>query len=246
MFFSTLLPAILLPLAGTLLGVFPFLFTSRGSFSYQRYLTASAAGIMLAASIWSLLQPAIVLCTGALSFFPPVLGFLVGIAAIAALEKALQNRLNDRRSGMLMLAVTLHNFPEGMAVGVALAGFLHTGQLSLADAMLLSLGIAVQNIPEGAIIFAPMRAKGCSRKKAFFFTALSGIVEPIGALITLWLTAFFTPLLPYILSFAAGCMIYVVADEMIPAAKESKESAEPTLVFACGFALMMLLDLALG
>lgn len=244
--YSALLPGILLPFAGTMLGVIPFLFSDHYSLEKERYLTAAAAGVMLAASIWSLLQPAIRLCKGPLSFLPPAVGFLFGVLFIAALEDILRRNKQRKRQSLLMLAVTLHNFPEGMAVGVALSGLIHSNALTAAEAAIMSLGIAIQNIPEGAIIYAPLRARGDSRRKAFLLTLLSGIVEPVGAVLTLLLTSLFTPLLPFILSFAAGAMIFVVADDMIPAAKAGKENAKPTLVFSAGFALMMILDIALG
>ncbi len=247
MFVKAVLPGMLLPFAGTMLGVFPFLFRRRSfSETLSRYLTAFSAGVMTAASIWSLLLPAIERSQEPLAFLPAAVGLLMGGGVIALFERicAHQNRPSD--TDFTMLAITLHNFPEGLAVGVALSGLYHTGAVSLVEAMLLSLGIAIQNIPEGAIIFAPLRAKGKSVPEALSGTFLSGIVEPVGALLSFLLTGLFAPLLPYILSFAAGAMLFVVADDMLPSIQAQQKSAKPALVFLLGFALMMILDIALG
>ncbi len=242
-----LLAAIFLPFFGTVLGGILFLWNN-GVFNKrkQRYLNAAAGGIMFAAAIWSLLIPSVELSSFSVKWLPTVLGFLFGGILIALLEKMLQKTYTKNDGSMLMLAVTIHNFPEGMAVGVALSGLVHSDAISLTAACMLSFGIAVQNIPEGAIIYAPIRSRGKSKLSAMMYTVLSGIVEPLGALLTFLLTAVFEPLLPFILAFAAGAMIYVVADEMLPAAAEEKENAWPSLFFMLAFSLMMLLDIALG
>lgn len=236
---------ILLPFWGTVLGgVLAWSGNRLLHSSALRPLNAMAAGVMCAAALFSLLVPAVQLSPASVPWLPPVAGFLLGGLCILLLERLLPKACTKKDGSLLMLAVTLHNLPEGMAVGVALAGLHHTGIISPAGAMALSLGIAIQNIPEGAIIYAPMHARGESQKKALLYSVLSGVVEPIGALITFLFTGFFTPLLPYILAFAAGAMLYVVADEMLPAAKGN--SPLPTLLFMVSFATMMLLDVAFG
>lgn len=242
---TAVLPGILLPFFGTVLGV--LLAMCAGGICSSKnlgYLNAVAAGVMTAASFFSLLLPSIELSSAAAPWFPAVSGFILGGLCILLLEKFLAKPHAKKDGSMLMLAVTLHNFPEGMAVGVALSGLYQTGMVSLLGALMLSLGIAIQNIPEGAIIYAPLYAKGVSRKKAFVLGVLSGVVEPIGAVITFCFTSFFSPLLPYILSFTAGAMIFVVADEMIPSGKEGNPSPLPTILFIVSFAAMMLLDVA--
>ena len=239
------LSIVFVPLIGTLLGGLLLLW-KRNSFSKngEQFLNHAAGGIMFAAAVWSLLIPAVENSFFFPVWFPVITGFLSGGILIALLEKFLSN--NDKKGGsMLMLAVTIHNFPEGMAVGVALAGFA-AGNSALSCVALLSLGIAIQNIPEGAIIYAPMRKCGRSRRISLLYTFLSGIVEPVGALLAFFLTAIFQPLMPFILSFAAGAMIFVVADEMMPEGKSNRTSSLPALIFMCSFSLMMLLDIALG
>lgn len=226
----------------------------------QRSLAGFAAGVMVAASIWSLLIPAIDQAThlGKLSFLPAFAGFWCGILFLLALdhliphlhvgsEQAEGPKSNLSRTVMMVLAVTLHNIPEGMAVGVMYAGFLSDNpQITAASALALSLGIAIQNFPEGAIISMPLRGEGMSRTKAFVCGVLSGIVEPIGALLTIWLTSSIRPALPYFLSFAAGAMIYVVVEELIPESQNGEHTNIGTIGVAVGFALMMVLDVALG
>lgn len=236
---------ILLPFLGTLIGTVLIVFFRHFlTPSKLSFLNALAAGVMTAAAVWSLLLPAISLSEKPFHWLPPLLGFLLGTFCILMLEHVLSNRRTNQ-TGMLYLAVTLHNFPEGMAVGIAMAVLSYTENLSLSAALILSLGIAIQNIPEGAIVYAPLLSGGMDSKKAFWLSVLSGAVEPAGALLTFTLTAFCTPLLPYFLSFAAGAMLYVVADEMIPSAKQSSSSL-PSVIFIFGFALMMVLDVAFG
>lgn len=226
----------------------------------QRSLAGFAAGVMVAASIWSLLIPAIDQSAhlGKLSFLPAFAGFWCGILFLLALdhliphlhvgsEQAEGPKSNLSRTVMMVLAVTLHNIPEGMAVGVIYAGFLSDNpQITAASALALSLGIAIQNFPEGAIISMPLRAEGMKKSKAFVGGVLSGIVEPIGAVLTILAAHFIIPALPYLLSFAAGAMLYVVVEELIPEMSQGHHSDIGTLCFAVGFSLMMILDVALG
>lgn len=226
----------------------------------QRSLAGFAAGVMVAASIWSLLIPAIDQSAhlGKLSFLPAFAGFWCGILFLLALdhliphlhvgsEQAEGPKSNLSRTVMMVLAVTLHNIPEGMAVGVIYAGFLSDNpQITAASALALSLGIAIQNFPEGAIISLPLRSEGNKRGKSFALGVLSGAVEPVGAILAIALASIVTPILPYMLAFAAGAMIYVVVEELIPEASEGEHSNLGTIAFAIGFALMMMLDVALG
>ena len=252
---------ILIPFVGTTLGaacVF-FLRKTLGK-SVQRALAGFAAGIMVAASIWSLLIPAIEQSEnlGTLSFIPAVVGFWIGISFLLALDYLIphlhigsdqaegpKSRLG--RTTMMVLAVTLHNIPEGMAVGVMYAGFLaENAQITATSALALSIGIAIQNFPEGAIISMPLRAEGESKGKAFLGGVLSGVVEPIGAVLTILAAQLVIPALPYLLSFAAGAMLYVVVEELIPEMSQGQHSNIGTIFFAVGFSLMMILDVALG
>ena len=226
----------------------------------QRSLAGFAAGVMVAASIWSLLIPAIEQSegTGKLSFLPAFIGFWVGVLFLLLLDHLIphlhvgsnqaegpKSRLG--RSTMMVLAVTLHNIPEGMAVGVVYAGFLAgTAQITAASALVLSLGIAIQNFPEGAIISMPLRAEGESKDKTFLGGVLSGVVEPVGAMLTILAAQLVIPALPYFLSFAAGAMLYVVVEELIPEMSQGKHSDIGTVFFAVGFSVMMTLDVALG
>lgn len=244
---AVFLPAVLLPFAGTLLGVLLIMFADRYlNLQNMRYLHAASAGVMTAASFFSLLLPSIETAGNTVPWLPAVSGFLLGGLSLFLIEKAMDTPQSKKDGRMLMLAVTLHNFPEGMAVGVALAGLFQAEIVSLSGALMLSLGIAIQNIPEGAIIYAPLYAGGASRKKAFTAGLLSGLVEPVGAVIAFGFTSLFTPILPYILSFTAGAMIFVAADEMIPASKEGTSSSLPAVLFIASFAAMMLLDVAFG
>ena len=252
---------ILIPFVGTTLGAACVFFMRKTlSKSVQRALAGFAAGIMVAASIWSLLIPAIKQSEnmGTLSFVPAVVGFWIGILFLLALDHLIPHlhvgsdqaegpKSKLGRTTMMVLAVTLHNIPEGMAVGVMYAGFLaENAQITATSALVLSLGIAIQNFPEGAIISMPLRAQGITKRRAFVYGTLSGIVEPIAAFLTIWLTGFVVPLLPYFLSFAAGAMIYVVVEELIPEAQNGKHTNVGTIGVAAGFTLMMILDVALG
>lgn len=203
-----------------------------------------AAGIMVAASIWSLIIPAMEQSEkmGKLAFIPAVMGFWFGIIFLMILDRFVR-----KETCMMVLAVTLHNLPEGMAVGAVYAGWLSGDSgISIMAALALSFGIAIQNFPEGAIISMPLRAEGISRKKSFFYGTLSGIVEPVGAVLTILAAGFVVPLLPYFLSFAAGAMIYVVVEELIPEMSEGKQSNVGTLMFTFGFTVMMALDVLFG
>ena len=226
----------------------------------QRSLAGLAAGVMVAASIWSLLIPAIDQSThlGKLSFLPAFAGFWCGILFLLALdhliphlhvgsEQAEGPKSNLSRTVMMVLAVTLHNIPEGMAVGVMYAGFLSDNpQITAASALALSLGIAIQNFPEGAIISLPLRAEGESKGRAFLGGVFSGVVEPIGAVLTILAAQLVIPALPYLLSFAAGAMLYVVVEELIPEMSQGRHSNLGTVFFAVGFSVMMVLDVALS
>ena len=226
----------------------------------QRSLAGFAAGVMVAASIWSLLIPAIEQSEsmGRLSFLPAFIGFWIGILFLLLLDHMIPHlhvgseqtegpKRNLSRTAMMVLAVTLHNIPEGMAVGVIYAGFLAGNTLiTAAGALALSVGIAIQNFPEGAIISMPLRAEGESKSRAFWGGVLSGVVEPIGAVLTILAAQFVIPVLPYLLSFAAGAMLYVVVEELIPEMSQGEHSNIGTIFFAVGFSVMMVLDVALG
>ena len=226
----------------------------------QRALTGFAAGVMMAASIWSLLIPAIARSAerGRWAFAPAAVGFWVGVLFLLGLDHAIPHLHRNaqqtegpksqlRRTTMMVLAVTLHNIPEGMAVGVVYAGYLAgDAQITSAGALALSLGIAIQNFPEGAIISLPLRAEGMGQSKAFAGGVLSGVVEPVGAVVTIWAAQAVLPALPYLLSFAAGAMLYVVVEELIPEMSQGQHSNVGTLCFALGFSVMMALDVALG
>ncbi len=249
-----------IPLIGTSLGAaMVFILRKNISESLQKVLTGFAAGVMVAASFWSLLQPAIESSEGMgkLSFLPAAVGFLVGIGFLLLLdvitphmhfdkqEEGLKSGL--KRTTKLILAVTLHNIPEGMAVGVVYAGFLSgNAGITSAGALALALGIAIQNFPEGAIVSMPLRAEGMSKPKTFLYGVLSGVVEPIAALITIVAANAVVPILPYLLAFAAGAMMYVVVEELIPEISEGKHSNIGTIAFSLGFVLMMILDVTLG
>ena len=252
---------LLIPFLGTTLGA-GCVFFMRGGLhrTVQRALTGFAAGVMVAASIWSLLIPAMDQAAGMgkWAFVPAFIGFWVGILFLLLLDKLIPHlhqgcdcaegvSCSLGRSTMLTLAVALHNLPEGMAVGVVYAGWLTgEGSITMAGALALSLGIAIQNFPEGAIISMPLRAEGNSRAKSFLYGVLSGVVEPIGALLTILLAGLMVPALPYALSFAAGAMNYVVVEELIPEMSEGEHSNLGVLFFALGFTIMMALDVALG
>ena len=250
-----------IPFIGTTAGAAcVFVLKNHISPNMQRFFTGFAAGVMVAASVWSLLIPAIDMSEelGKASFIPALVGFLLGILFLLLMDNLVPHlhvgsdtpegtKSSVGKNAMLLLAVTLHNLPEGAACGAIYAGVLSgDGQVTFAGALALSIGIAVQNFPEGAIISLPLRSEGCSRKKAFTLGMLSGIIEPIGAIITVLLAGFVTPILPYMLAFAAGAMIYVVVEELIPEASVGEHSNLGTIAFSIGFALMMVLDVALG
>lgn len=253
---------VLIPFLGTSAGAACVFFMKKNlNEQIQRALTGFAAGVMVAASIWSLLIPAIEQSSGLgkLSFVPAAVGFWIGVLFLLLLDhmiphlhqnsnKAEGPKSKLQKTTMLVLAVTLHNIPEGMAVGVVYAGVLygHQASITAAGALALSLGIAIQNFPEGAIISMPLRAEGMRKSKAFLYGTLSGVVEPLGALLTILASGFFIPLMPYLLSFAAGAMLYVVVEELIPEMSEGKHSNVGTISFAVGFVAMMILDTALG
>ena len=250
---------ILIPFLGTSFGAACVFFMKKEMGDrLQRMLTGFAAGVMVAASIWSLLIPAMeqVVDMGKLAFVPAVAGFWCGILFLLLLDHIIPHLHRNsqsaegpksqlKRTTMLVLAVTLHNIPEGMAV--VYAGYLAgSTQISAAAAMALSLGIAIQNFPEGAIISMPLRAEGTGKPKAFLGGVLSGIVEPIGAILTILAAGLIVPALPYLLSFAAGAMLYVVVEELIPEMSQGEHSDVGTIFFAVGFSVMMMLDVALG
>lgn len=252
---------LMLPFVGTAAGAAcVFFLKNRISPNVKRTFTGFAAGVMVAASVWSLIVPAIDMSEdmGKLSFLPALVGFLLGILFLLFMDSLIphlhvgsdkpEGRKSELgRTAMMMLAVTIHNFPEGAACGAILAGVLSGDSgVTMAGAITLSIGIAIQNFPEGAIISLPLRSEGHSRFKSFGLGALSGIVEPIGAVLAIALAGLVTPILPYMLAFAAGAMIYVVVEELIPEASEGEHSNLGTIAFAVGFALMMVLDVALG
>lgn len=251
---------ILIPFLGTTAGAACVFFMKKSLGDLvQRSLAGFAAGVMVAASIWSLLIPAIEqsAALGKLAFFPAFAGFWLGVLFLLALdhliphlhvgsEQAEGPKSRLARTTMMVLAVTLHNIPEGMAVGVMYAGFLAGGtQITAASALALSIGIAIQNFPEGAVISMPLK-EAMGKRRAFIAGVLSGIVEPIGAILTVLLAGLLIPFMPYLLSFAAGAMLYVVVEELIPESAQGIHSNVSTIAFAVGFVLMMILDVALG
>lgn len=256
-----LLAGLLIPFLGTSLGAACVLVMKKElSARVQKALMGFAAGVMVAASVWSLLIPAMEESAplGSWSFLPAVIGFWVGTLFLLALdhliphlhlhaEQAEGPQSHFSKTVMMALAVTLHNIPEGMAVGVVLAGWLAGGgDISFSAALALSVGIAIQNFPEGAIVSMPLRASGASRARAFVLGVLSGAVEPVGGALTILAASFVVPVLPYLLAFAAGAMLYVVVEELIPEMSEGTHSDIGVVCFAVGFTLMMALDVALG
>lgn len=252
---------LLIPLLGTVLGsgmVF-FLRKEMGALT-QKALLGFASGVMIAAGVWSLIMPSIEMATqqGTIPWVPAAVGFLLGIAFLLTLDSIIPHlHVNDdepegmkahlKKSTMLVLAVTLHNIPEGMAVGVVFAGaMMENSTVSMAGAIALAIGIAIQNFPEGAIISMPLKSNGMSKGKAFLYGGLSGVVEPIAAIVTILLADLVVPVLPYLLSFAAGAMIYVVVEELIPESQSGEHSNIGTIGVAIGFVIMMILDVALG
>ena len=252
---------LLLPFLGTTLGA-ACVFFMKGQMKplVQKMLLGFASGVMVAASVWSLLIPAMDMSEemGKYAFIPAAAGFLLGILFLLGMDRAVPHlhmgaecaeghKCSLKKTTMLVLAVTLHNIPEGMAVGVVFAGMLsQKTEITVAGAFALSVGIAIQNFPEGAIISMPLKSEGTGKGKAFLYGMLSGAVEPVAAVITILLAGFITPVLPYLLSFAAGAMLYVVVEELIPEASEGEHSNIGTIGFAAGFVLMMILDVALG
>ena len=252
---------LLIPFLGTTLGSgMVFLMKNKINKKIEKLLLGFASGVMIAASIWSLIIPALDMAEeqGVITWVPATTGFLLGIGFLLVLDSIIPHlHLNtDKPEGlkskiqkttMMVLAVTLHNIPEGMAVGVVFAGAIaqNTG-ITMAGAIALAIGIAIQNFPEGAIISMPLKSEGMSKPKAFLYGTLSGIVEPIGAILTICLTNLVVPILPYLLSFAAGAMIYVVVEELIPESQTGEHSNIGTIGVAIGFVIMMILDVALG
>ncbi len=251
---------ILIPFVGTSLGAaMVFFLKDQMSEMLQKVLTGFAAGVMVAASFWSLLNPAIEASEGygKLAFLPAAVGFLIGILFLLVLDVVTPHMHMDMQSEgpsagiksttKLILAVTLHNIPEGMSVGVVYAGWM-SGNMGVtkAGALALALGIAIQNFPEGAIVSMPLRAEGMPKSKTFWYGVLSGVVEPIAATVTLFLAGSIIQILPYALAFAAGAMMYVVVEELIPEMSQGKHSNSGTIAFALGFVVMMILDVALG
>lgn len=252
---------IAIPFLGTVLGsAMVFFMKKEMDAKLGKLLLGFASGVMIAASVWSLLIPAIEMSEeqGKWSWLPATAGFLLGMGFLLLLDSLVPHLHIDsekpegmksgfRKTTMLVLAVTLHNLPEGMAVGVTFAGAMLAGTgITMAGALALAVGIAIQNFPEGAIISMPLRGAGASKGKAFLYGVLSGIVEPVGSIITILLAAQVVPILPYLLAFAAGAMIYVVVEELIPEAQAGEHTNIGTVGVAIGFALMMVLDIALG
>ena len=252
---------LLIPFLGTTLGAgMVFFLKNNIKQSVEKLLLGFASGVMIAASIWSLLIPAIEMSEeqGKIGWLAPAVGFLLGMLFLLVLDSIIPHMHLDKekpegvksklkKTTMLVLAVTLHNIPEGMAVGVTFAGaLLGNSGITMTGAMALAIGIAIQNFPEGAIISMPLKSEGVSKGKAFLYGAISGIVEPIAAIITILLTELVVPILPYLLSFAAGAMIYVVVEELIPESQMGKHSNIGTVGVALGFVIMMILDVALG
>ena len=244
---------ILIPFIGTSLGSSLVFFIKNDiSEKVQKVIVGFAAGVMIAASIWSLIMPSVEMATsqGKIAWLPATIGLLLGVIfliCINAIATKFENKTNGKKLDMLLFSVTLHNIPEGMAVGVCFAGFLAgNAGIALLEAIILAVGIAIQNIPEGAIISMPLNAKEKNKKKAFKYGVLSGLVEPVAAVITIILINVVVPMLPYLLAFAAGAMIYVVVEELIPEMHNGKKSILGIIGVTIGFSIMMILDIALG
>ncbi len=257
----TVIQGVLLPFLGTILGAASVLFMKNRAYPLvQRGLTGFAAGVMVAASVWSLLIPAMEQAEGLgkWAFAPAVAGFWLGTLFLLVLDRRIPHlhqgncepegpKASLKKTTMLVLAVTLHNIPEGMAVGVVYAGWLSGNEtITLAGAVTLSAGIALQNFPEGAIISLPLRSEGMGKGESFLWGTMSGAVEPLAALLTIWAAQWVVPVLPYLLGFAAGAMVYVVVEELIPEMSQGRHSNLGTLCFGLGFTLMLALDVALG
>lgn len=257
----SLLIGILIPFIGTMLGAaMVFLMKNEMNKKVEKILLGFAAGVMIAASVWSLIIPSIEMAEeqGKIAWIPAAVGFLLGVIFLLVLDSVVPHmhlesekpegiKSKLKKTTMMIFAVTLHNIPEGMAVGVTFAGAMigNTG-ITIAGALTLAIGIAIQNFPEGAIISMPLKSEGVTKPKAFLYGTLSGIVEPISAIITILLTNVVVPILPYLLSFAAGAMIYVVVEELIPESQAGEHSNIGTIGVAIGFIIMMILDVALG
>ena len=252
---------VMIPFIGTSLGsAMVFLMRTQINRKLEKLLMGFAAGVMVAASVWSLLIPSIEMAAEQekIAWIPPSVGFLLGMAFLLLLDSVIPHlylgtekpedvKSKAKKTTMMVFAVTLHNIPEGMAVGVTFAGaLLGNAQITMAGAFTLAVGIAIQNFPEGAIISMPLKSQGVSRKKAFVCGVLSGLVEPVGAVLTILLAALIVPLLPYFLGFAAGAMIYVVVEELIPESQSGEHTDIGTVGVAVGFIVMMVLDVALG
>lgn len=256
-----LLLGLMIPFLGTVLGSgLVFLMKEKLNKKVEKLLLGFASGVMIAASIWSLIMPSINMAEeqNKIAWVPAAIGFLFGIVFLLTLDSIIPHlhlgsekpegvKSKLKKTTMMVFAVTLHNIPEGMAVGVTFAGYLlgNTG-ITITGAIALAIGIAIQNIPEGAIVSMPLKSEGVSKPKSFIYGALSGIVEPIGAILTILLINILTPILPYLLSFAAGAMIYVVVEELIPESQAGEHSNIGTIGVAIGFVIMMILDVALG
>lgn len=257
-----ILIGILIPFIGTSLGAAcVYLMKKEMNKKLNKILLGFASGVMIAAAVWSLIIPSIDMSEhmGKLSFIPSAVGVILGIMFLFSLDKVIPHihvdspteegpkKYNLKKSTKLVFSVVLHNIPEGMAVGIAFAAVMNEGNaITFASALALSIGIAIQNFPEGAIISMPLKSEGLSKNKAFTYGALSGIVEPIGAAITIMFSSFFTPIMPYLLSFAAGAMIFVVVEELIPEAAGDNSSDISAIAFGIGFVIMMILDVALS
>lgn len=257
----SLVVGLMIPFIGTTLGsAMVFFMKNQLNKKLEKLLLGFAAGVMVAAAVWSLLIPSIDMAAeqDRVAWMPASVGFLLGMAFLLLLDSIIPHLHIDsnepegikakmKKTTMLVFAVTLHNIPEGMAVGVTFAGaLLGDSQITMAGAMTLALGIAIQNFPEGAIISMPLRSEGTTKGKAFFYGMLSGLVEPVGAVLTIVLAGMIVPLLPYFLAFAAGAMIYVVVEELIPESQSGEHSNISTVGVALGFVIMMVLDVALG
>ena len=256
-----ILTGLLIPFLGTILGAATvFLMKNTLNKKIEKILLGFAAGVMIAASVWSLIIPSIEMAEeqDVVAWIPASIGFLLGMIFLLVLDSIIPHmhlesekpegiKSKLKKTTMLVLAVTLHNIPEGMAVGVLFAGvMIGNSGVTMAGALTLAIGIAIQNFPEGAIISMPLKSEGMSKSKAFLYGALSGIVEPIAAIITILLTNLVVPILPYLLSFASGAMIYVVVEELIPESQAGEHSNIGTIGVALGFVIMMILDVALG
>lgn len=257
----SLVVGLMIPFTGTTLGAaMVFFMRNQLNQKLEKLLLGFAAGVMIAASVWSLLIPSIDMAAeqGKTAWMPAALGFLLGMAFLLLLDSVIPHlhiesgkpegiKAKMKKTTMMVFAVTLHNIPEGMAVGVTFAGaLLGDSQITIAGAMTLALGIAIQNFPEGAIVSMPLRSEGISKSRAFLYGTLSGLVEPVAAVLTIFLAKMIVPLLPYFLAFAAGAMIYVVVEELIPESQTGEHSNISTIGVAAGFVIMMVLDVALG